>query len=277
MCSLKILIVLYNKSLNDSESIKTLLNLQRFHGKFELILWDNSLIRLETTEISYLEKKISPSKVNYNHTPENLELSKIYNLVIRDFIFITDYLMLLDDDTTLTEAFFIELFNNLEESHLHADVYLPKILNDGILVSPAKMYSFFGRYYKKINTGFLRSKFIVAINSGMIISGKFLKLTFNGYDERLKFYGTDTYFMKELCKVKGSVYILNSYLNHELSFFKKNIKIEDKVVRLNEMIYGLEILLINKNFIIKFLFLVYKFLLKLKYTCQLKTMKFYDN
>ena len=76
MCSLKILIVLYNKSLNDSESIRTLLNLKRFHGKFELILWDNSLIRLETTEISYLEKKISPSKVNYNHTPENLSYRK---------------------------------------------------------------------------------------------------------------------------------------------------------------------------------------------------------
>ena len=49
--------------------------------------------------------------------------------------------------------------------------------------------------WKEKLTGVLKINNRFAINSGMVIDAHYLANTFKGYDERIKFYGTDDDFI----------------------------------------------------------------------------------
>ena len=272
--ALKILVVLYNKKIAASETLQSLRMLCGSQDQADVIIWDNSAGGQEKASIDEYERGILPFKLRYVNTPENLSLSRIYNLVIGRFVTPDDYLMLLDDDTCVTSFFFDELRCKITELRGTVDVFLPRIYNKGVLVSPAKMYFFFGRYFKKLEAGFHSSKYIVAINSGMVISGTFLKKGFRGYDERLKFYATDTYFMKEAVKNKANVYVMESALEHDLSFFNDNIDVRDKLERFRAMEVGLKVLFCNATIFIRALLNFYLYLLRIKYCIEFKTTIF---
>jgi len=115
-------------------------------------------------------------------------------------------------------------------------LFLPIIKYKSKIVSPTKKYFLKGFYFKEKPVGIQKALNISAINSGMIISFKYLQKKFRGYDERLKFYGTDTYFMMEYCKNEEYLFVLDYEIEHDLTLSTLNDPSDKLVKAYHEML-----------------------------------------
>jgi choline kinase len=79
-----ILIVIYNTNIAETETIKSLLDSKEYLVNNHLFIWDNSQI---FQDISIIKETFNQqnTEVTYEHHPENLPLSKLYNNVINRF------------------------------------------------------------------------------------------------------------------------------------------------------------------------------------------------
>lgn len=221
----KFLVVLYNMSLSKSPTIRSLVDWfavddNKYNRNCELVIWDNSPISCEE-EIDWL-RKILFIKITFVHTPQNTPLSKIYN-TLSSKLMNDEYLTLLDQDSFLTKEYFEEMriaqFNNWP-------LILPKVICDGVLVSPGTRFFAKGKLYASLTSGVISSKNLLAINSGMSVHRKvFNKIK---YDERLLFYGTDTYFMKRYEKCYSDAYLIDATIDHTLSENDPNVSADRK-------------------------------------------------
>lgn len=244
MIDLTILVCLYNKDIQTSNTIKSLLKANILTNSTSIIIWDNSTLRLEQDSIDYLRNHFL--KFIYKHTPENVVLSKIYNSVIDTLDGQNSYLMLCDDDSDIPECFF-EILENQIHLNPSINLFLPQIFSESILVSPAKDYLITTKLIKDLQPGTLLSRSITAINSGMVISNRFFKDGFR-YNEDLRFYGTDNYFMIQYAKANEKLVVLDVSFIHSLSFnatgdIKNKLRIFRENRRANKIIY--------KNFFLK--------------------------
>lgn len=146
----------------------------KYSGKICPVVYDNSTG--DYNNKSYCEKQ----NVLYYGDGENHGLSKAYNFVIDNIVTSPhDYLMILDDDTELTAAYFEEVFDRLEA--LPA-ILAPVVRAGEMILSPSNIV--FGCKISMINSiRDLNSRNYTAINSGLIIKREvFDKLR---YDEQL--------------------------------------------------------------------------------------------
>lgn len=238
MIDLTILVCLYNKDLKTSNTIQSLLRADLPTNSTNVIIWDNSTFRMEQDSIDFLRNHFL--KFIYKHTPENVVLSKIYNSVIDSLDGEHSYLMLCDDDSDIPESFFGILENQIPLNP-SVNLFLPQIYSDSILVSPAKDYLIVTKLITDLQPGTISSRSITAINSGMVISNRFFKDGFR-YDEDLRFYGTDNYFMIQYAKANENLVVLDVRFNHSLSFnasgdLKNKLRIFRENRRANKIIY----------------------------------------
>lgn len=208
------LIVIYGKNPMETISLQTLTAAKKDSVKIRILIWDNSPNPYRANEIN----PFNAESLIYISTPDNIGLSVIYNKVIKDYLHLSEYLLLLDQDSSIPVDFF-ERFNQHSSNFPEIDLFLPTIRANGRLVSPLPYLYGWGRYWKKPRFGIQTSKFRSAINSGMLISAKYLKGDFSGYDERLKFYGTDTQFMVSYAINRKRFFIMDTTIDHDLSFF----------------------------------------------------------
>lgn len=211
----KILVVIYNMSLHESPTIRSIVDCFSSENpkalyKCELIIWDNSPISL-SADVSILKDKISNIAVQYIHTPDNRSLSYIYN-TLGSQVADDEYLSLYDQDSELPPSYFGELRLAQQDSW---PLILPKVKCQGELVSPGRRFFARGIRVKEIDSGAISSKNLLAINSGMSILGKVFRSI--KYDERLHFYGTDTYFMYKYENHFSQVFVLDTPIIHSLA------------------------------------------------------------
>lgn len=136
------IIVLYNKKIQDSITYTNIKQIP--DSQIELFVVDNSE-QEQGNEIFCKERQISFLSMHGNKG-----LSKAYNAAI-DTLKNVDVLILLDDDTEITEQYFIELKKALK-LHPEIDVFAPIVYGqDGVIYSPNEFH-------------FLKSKFITNIN-----------------------------------------------------------------------------------------------------------------
>jgi len=209
-----LLVVMYKMKLASSPTIQSIV---AFIGQekavknanFRLFIWDNSPNLSDGMNI--LREQVPHLDIEYIHTPENISLSKIYNEVASK-LDENEYLTLLDQDTILPVKYFWEL----EKAQMNGyPLILPQVKSSGILVSPGRRFFCKGKLIENIKPGVTDSKNLLAINSGMSATEKVFKKI--RYDERLMFYGTDTYFMKNYEKHFRHTYVLDVELNHSLA------------------------------------------------------------
>lgn len=255
------LVVLYNTKPEESPTLKSLsLYFNDYPSKNNnIIIWDNSKKSVYSEFIDFT-KKIIPTE--YIHTPENTSLSKIYNTISAGLLK-HSFLTLLDQDTELPEKYFQELSELQEKGE---KLILPIVICKEIIVSPGYRIFSHGILFKKIASGMSPSKNMLAINSGMSISQDvFNKLK---YDERLRFYGTDTYFMTRYEKEFGSLHIMSTRINHSLAEMEERDQ-EWKDKHLNEKIRTFKIIFTTS--IIDIIFSrVHCFLLNIKHSLPRK-------
>ena len=269
--NLTILICLYNKNVNTSNTLQSLLKSDYVKENSTIFIWDNSIEPLEQESLNFLNNNFS--KLIYKHTPENVVLSKIYNAVIES---LDDncYLMLCDDDSNIPVAFFDKLIEQIKINP-NQDLFLPQIYSNSVLVSPAKDFLIKTSLIKKLTPGAIMSSYTTAINSGMVISSRFFKEEGFRYDERLRFYGTDNYFMNEYSKLRKDLIVLDIKFTHSLSFNDSNdvnnkLRIFKEIKKSNAIIYSDQFL---KRQIVLFNNLVVACKLSLKH----KTLRFFSN
>ncbi len=197
------LIVIYNKSLEGSITY----NCIKDNGKIPVIVYDNS--ENDYGNSSFAEE----NGIVYYTQNVNVGLSKAYNYVIDKMDFKNDdYVMVLDDDTEITEEYLNDVFTAINKHEY--DIILPIVRSGKHIISPANVQ--FGCRVKAVdNVSKIDPSRITAINSGMVISSKVYKSI--RYDEELFLDYVDHIFMREVRKKKCSTYIMNSVINQNYS------------------------------------------------------------
>lgn len=126
------------------------------------------------------------------------------------------------------------------------NLFLPLVYSDNRIVSPADNFIIKSRLWRKKKIGKIKTRNVNAINSGMVVSKRvFLDGFF--YDERLTFYGTDSYFMKKFGEKNKFLYIFDTVIQHRLTFSETTdiatkIKIFQEIKKANSIIYETNLL-----------------------------------
>lgn len=241
-----ILIVLYKKSLGESQTLQGIIDAAAIINATNSVvhIWDNSpSASLTEEDKSELNKKIL---VRYTSCTENKPLSFVYNTAIR-FLQTQEklnYLVLLDHDSGISPAYFKELQAIISTGS--PDIILPQAIFGDKIISPARLFLVKGKYFKNILPG-IYSKKLLAVNSGMVISKNFLSKTEFMYDEQLLNYGTDNYFMNFSNKHGAVFYIMNFRFDHGYSFYEltdniKRAEIFWQIKRANKLAFSSNIL-----------------------------------
>lgn len=233
---LVILVVIYQLSPLQSATLRSLSKSGKSLSALghRIIIRDNSSSPFGEKEQEELQQILSELNYQYWHDGENKSLSQIYNHVIRKEISHTDYLLLLDHDTDF-DGGFITSFLKAHNQSPSCSLFLPIIRQDKAIISPSNVFRFKGSYWKKARLGLIPSHRHTAINSGMIISGRYLLDKFEGYDEKLKFYNTDNFFMWKYAQKESHFHVLDYSIHHTLNFYDPDECFEKKKSRYQEM------------------------------------------
>lgn len=238
-------IVLYKKDFTSSDTLKSIQKLDDSIRKRikKIFLWDNSPERLcEKDLLEY--SSLTGINIEYLWNGQNNNLSSIYNKTITS-VPENAILVLLDHDSLIVNDYFIQLFKD-EEKYKEVNLFLPIIKYNNQIVSPAWQIYFYGQYLKKVHPGLVKSKNKMAINSGMAIRTTYLKKHFRGYNEKIKFYGTDNDFMTQYSKDNKYFILMDTVINHELNYYENQNR-KDILRRLEDMKYGSYILMQETN------------------------------
>ena len=207
------LVVVYGTVPSQSAAITSLGRIAKSGIALRTLIWDNSPQQRHDSL-----PKGDWGETSWVHTPENLGLSAIYNEVIANRLKPGEHLLLLDQDTLLPDNFFGAAAEAIA-ANPSVNLFLPMVRAHERWVSPLYAAVGWGRYWKQPRIGIRPSRHLGAINSGMIISARYLKDRFAGYDRDLRFYGTDTFFMLEYRRQNQWAYVLDAVIHHDLSFY----------------------------------------------------------
>lgn len=219
---LNALIVIYNKPCIESTTFKFISN---YSKKINIIVFDNSTIDYGNKE--YCEA----NGISYYTVNKNIGLSRAYNFVLNKIkLDKSDYLLILDDDTTLNDVYIKEVLESINENT--ADILLPLVWSKDELISPS--YISFNCRVKKIKDArVINEKNITAINSGMVIRTNI----YNDikYNENLFLDYVDHDFMKKVRENNYKIKVLNSSIYQAFSRNEKqslsNVKIRFNIYK----------------------------------------------
>lgn len=275
MVKVKVLIVLYNKHIFESETCQSLVNVGNIHSKAisEIYIWNNSSFLLQENEKNLFDSDFPNARVYYFEDCKNYPLSVVYNTIISRLD--TDGgLLILDHDSTFDENFIKEIQEGFND-YPNINLFLPRIYYHSTMVSPARQYYFYGRYLKQEIKGVVKSQFLTAINSGMFIRCSYLKNEFEGYNEKIKFYGTDNDFMYKYSKKNKYIYVLNARINHELNYYE-DISLEKRLHRYKDIRNGIIEQMKSINSVLYFFSRIYLLYYECRMNVKYCTMRFFN-
>ncbi|MFH6572544.1 glycosyltransferase family 2 protein [Aeromonas caviae] len=180
-----ILILLYNKSISESETLLKLYKSSVDTTSVSLIVWNNGPSSI-SLELEYLNQDRWGS-VGLIQTLDNKPLSYIYNQVIE--LYPAERYVFLDDDSQLTETYLMAMASS------NAGVAVPAILSHGEYRSPTVSGKFNPGPYQVTDK-------VIAIGSGIGVRHDIAQKIKNHYgdvfDSRFALYGVDTTFFLRL-------------------------------------------------------------------------------
>ncbi|MGD0445690.1 MAG: glycosyltransferase [Edaphobacter sp.] len=211
---LQAVVVLYKQKIAESKSIRSLFDrIQSRNLDIDLLIYDNSpspqsCEHAITTLISVI----------YTHDPTNGGLVPAYNqgLVLAKESG-TDWLLLLDQDTILTDRYFETLHGAIREHGADARIaaYAPHIIVRGKCVAPSWFFLGVHRHVK-ISWHGIATKPVIGINSATVVRVSYVG-SIGGFDERFPLNFTDYWLYREIYRSGKMVIVLDCGLDHELS------------------------------------------------------------
>lgn len=276
MLGLSIVVVLYRKHHGESSSLCTLvaaLDEMRVTGFTPTIyVWNNSpgfTPPLEHEAVVWLEG-------------ENIKLPAIYNHVARlTFEAGGELLMISDDDTDYRRFDFRKNLRVVKEFLIDAGrresvgCFIPQVYSGGRLVSPGGRHLFKGYLLGQVESGLVDSRNLLAINSATLITRNCYERMAPIYDERLRFYGTDTDFFVRYQGFFDKIYIFDSLIEHSLSEHSSE-SFERALFRWEDHLYALKITFSTERFWVRWLLRFYVFYLRLKLSFKYGSLRFLD-
>ncbi len=206
-------IVIYKLMLKNSISFNSIINSQENINKNRtIIIYDNS------PESQNIPNSF-PIQSIYFHDKDNGGLSAAYNFAVnycsKKQI---PWLLLLDQDTSLTKEYFSELDEILPTINLNEEVVciVPKILSGRRKISPIILQT--GGFIKKIKNDIhgIADFSITGINSGTLLKVDFIK-SLGGFNPLFRIDMLDYWYFKMITKYHKKSYIMKSTLQHDLS------------------------------------------------------------
>lgn len=196
-----IIIVVYNKSIDEIKYLKNIKNT-------DILIYDNSI-----------SPQNSPENVYYHHNKNNGGVSMAYNYGIELASKLRKgFIILLDQDTSFDEKILQSYYRYADEFG-KSYIYAPIVKNGMRIYSPF-IEGKFKNYpqnmsnfkYKKIYNIDRKS----LINSGMMISLDVIN-DIGVFNEKIKLDFSDIYFVEKYKKKYSEVILMDVYLEHKLS------------------------------------------------------------
>ncbi|NTW72263.1 MAG: glycosyltransferase [Eubacteriaceae bacterium] len=233
-------VVLYNQKWNETNLIPGILRyLSRESAplKLELVIYDNSPARQEFHSPENL-------KVEYLHDPANGKLAAAYNYAYEKAKASNkEWLLLLDQDTTLDESFFDQAYKTMLKIKDTKEItaIVPRISGENQVISPC-FVSRLGRMHpvSRNFTG-VSSRKMTGINSGTFLKISLLD-ELKGFNRSLPLDMLDHWYFNELYKRGEKIYVFDHTLRHQLSVqdYNKNVSVEryKSIVQAERLFYN---------------------------------------
>ncbi|SIS78339.1 Glycosyltransferase, GT2 family [Chryseobacterium ureilyticum] len=221
---IQFVIVLYNETLNNSESFQTVtksLNTLNITEKASLFVYDNSPIPQKLEEYEQWSTE-------YINDPKNSGLSKAYNCAA-EYASQNNkkWLFLLDQDTEFPENA-LELYLRAMNKYESIYMFVPVLnIENGKIMSPFISKHKWGRFAKTIDPGIHYFNKTSPVNSGLCVRlDKFDEV--GGYNENVKVDGADFQFIERYKRKFSSYYVLDVQGFQNFSLFESDI---NKVIK----------------------------------------------
>ena len=201
-------IVVYNKDISTSPTY----SFMKKYKDIQIIVCDNSTIQNDN------ESVVLKDGNTYISMHGNKGLSKAYNAAMEE---IGDgYIILLDDDTSLTEEYMDCVFKSINSNK---DIYVPIVKTENMMMSPVLCENGLIKKVESINE--LKGN-ISAINSGLVIHSR----VFKGYryPEAMFLDYIDHAFMYEMNQRNKEIEIMNISIHQKFSVEEYNKGSEKK-------------------------------------------------
>lgn len=212
---------------------------------------------------------------------DNTKLPLIYNHVAKvTFEAGSDLLMISDDDTDYRQYDFkrnlevVKGFLMDKKGREKVGCFIPQICSGGRLVSPGGRRLFKGHLLERVESGLVRSRNLLGINSATLITQSCYERMRPIYDERLNFYGTDTDFFIRYENYFDWIYVFSSVVDHSLSEDSSE-SLERALFRWNDHIYALGVSFSSKGIVVRTLFFLYVIYLRLKLSLKYRSFAFF--
>ena len=196
-------VVVYNKECTDSTTCESMKDIKNIN----VILLDNSTIK--TNNIVYCEN-VGWTYMSMNG---NKGLAKAYNRAIDIIPFKDSILCLFDDDSKVTDDYFIKLREAFKEQK-DKDILLPFIFDHNGLLSPSIIDGLIISRADDISG--LEGKEITGVNSGMAIRSEILENY--RYDERYFLDYIDHVFLRDMRNRGYNIGYFEAKFQHETFF-----------------------------------------------------------
>lgn len=232
-----------------------LIDFSKFRITQSLSIWDNSAEGFGKDAIPDIN-----GDVNYYHNGRNERLSVVYNKIVADSEG-SQYFIVLDDDSEITEAYICSLFGFFSSG---IPVGIPRILFKRDLISPGMVQGVRGKQISNehLKVGSKDSKDLVAMMSGTIIHRQVFDAGLR-FDERLSFYGIDTKFFIDYAKRYPKIFILDAVLIHSSALRERGQTYELRIRRLKNLVLSrLYVFDHVSNFRLKILIYLFFFCMK---------------
>ncbi|EMF0507369.1 glycosyltransferase [Enterococcus hirae] len=202
-----VVIVLYQQRFSQSPSFDLLMKAVK-EKKIQLVVYDNSPVK-------QLEPLLEQDKdISYYHDPSNPGLATAYNYALNHAQQNIRYFVTLDHDSQLTATYFDTLLTIDWTDELVAAV--PLVYAGSNQISPVFADRYINRQVEKVDRSQLSQRRIMAINSGVVFSIKFLK-EIGGFNLDFPLDFLDHWLFWTIYQFKKTVFILPEKMEHDLS------------------------------------------------------------
>lgn len=214
-------IVIYGQKANESLTVDSLTKNENvicsLFEDFEILIYDNN----PKYRNPNLFTKISNS---YFSDPSNSGLSAAYNFAFERAKNEFDWVLLLDQDTELTEIFFHDLNKAIHQCQGTTEVVsiVPKMSYHGNIFSPALVK--WGAIHKRVSSkysGVFSNGELMAVGSGMTLRLNFIA-SIGGFTDLFPLDCLDRWICLKIFQQKKKSFVMPTVLKHELSILDFN-------------------------------------------------------
>ena len=217
-----VVVVLYRMRPQDSPALQSITALltgtPEYGERSSLFVWDNSPATGHNEAPAEHSEAVAPYQ--YRHDPTNPGLNAAYTAALhlaaeRG----CEWLMLLDQDTTVTAAYLREVLTtsaDLASGRNNVAALVPRLVQDGTVVSPFHPSAQGPVQPIDPNLFGMATKPLQAFNSGAVLRVQALQ-SIGGFDEAFPLEYLDHATFAALQRAAGTVYVLCASLQHDLS------------------------------------------------------------